>query len=242
MAMLAVGAALLTTACGKDDPTTNPTPDDPTPVNPVDPDPDPVDPTAGWVDLGLPSGLLWAKCNLGANSPEEYGDHYAWGETEPKEVYTWSTYKYCTVDEEGEISTLTKYNTSSTYGTEDNLTILQAMDDAATAKLGNGARMPTKEEWEELNSNTTSEWTTENGVYGRKLTASNGNSLFLPAVGVRWDTDHDDVGASGGYWSTWLYAGRPFYAWYFHIDTDGQHMGYEGRDGGYSVRAVRSAQ
>ena len=88
MAVLAVGAALLTTACGKDNPTTNPPPDDPTPVNPVDPDPDPVDPTAGWVDLGLPSGLLWAECNLGAAKPEEYGDYYAWGETATKNTWT----------------------------------------------------------------------------------------------------------------------------------------------------------
>ena len=241
MAMLAVGAALLTTACGKDDPTTNPTPDDPTPVNPVDPDPDPVDPTAGWVDLGLPSGLLWAECNLGAAKPEEYGDYYAWGETAPKEVYTWSTYKYCTVDAEGTLATLTKYNTSSDYGTVDNQTTLHAPDDAATAKLGNGARTPTRQEWEELIANTTSEWTTMNGVNGRKFTASNGKSLFLPAAGCRRGSELS-FAERGYYWLSSLQTSAPERAndAYFY---PGDELG-EGRFNrcvGMPVRPVRSA-
>ena len=119
-----------------------------------------------WVDLGLPSGLLWANCNLGATSPEEYGDYYAWGETRPKEVYSWSAYKYCTVDAEGDLLTLTKYNFSADYGTPDSLFTLEAMDDAATAALGNGARMPTSADWEELIRNTTAQWDTVNGIGG----------------------------------------------------------------------------
>ena len=81
--------------------------------------------TVEWVDLGLPSGLLWATCNLGATTPEEYGGYYAWGETTTKEVYSWANYKYCTVDAEGGLLTLTKYITSTSfgsYGTPDNLT------------------------------------------------------------------------------------------------------------------------
>ena len=96
--------------------------------------------TAEWVDLGLPSGLLWAACNLGASSPEEYGDYYAWGETTTKEVYNWSMYKYSN----GDYDQLTKYCNSSSYGHNgftDNLTTLDAMDDAATQKLGSGARI-----------------------------------------------------------------------------------------------------
>lgn len=96
------------------------------------------------MDLGLPSGLLWAEWNLGATKPEESGNYYAWGEIQPKEVYNWSNYRYCTVDSNGNVP-LTKYNTSSP-GTVDNLVVLQAMDDAATAALGNGARTPQKAE------------------------------------------------------------------------------------------------
>ena len=137
-----------------------------------------------YVDLGLPSGLLWAACNVGANAPEEYGDYFAWGETQPKDVYNWSTYQYCM----GSNNTLTKYCTDPNYGYNgftDNLTILLPEDDAATANWGNGWRMPTKEEWQELLDNTTVTWTQQNGVNGRLFTGSNGNSLFLPAAG-RW--------------------------------------------------------
>ena len=198
--------------------------------------------TAEWVDLGLPSGLLWAACNLGASSPEEYGDYYAWGETTTKEVYDWSTYKYCTVDAEGELAMLTKYNTSSDYGTPDNLTTLEAMDDAATQKLGSGARMPTADEWRELIDNTTAEWTTLNGVNGCKFTASNGKSLFLPAAGYRWDGELLLAGEGGYYWSSSLHECNPDDAWYFYFHSGGQRMGYCNRYFGPSVRPVRSAR
>lgn len=83
-----------------------------------------------WVDLGLPSGTLWATCNLGADTPEDYGDYFAWGETNTKDLYDWSTYRYCTAEGDS-LLTLTKYNTSEAYGTVDGLTSLQTMDDAA---------------------------------------------------------------------------------------------------------------
>ena len=215
---------------------------DPSPYNPlVDPEPEPV--PEGFVDLGLPSGLLWATCNLGATTPEGHGDYYAWGETATKEVYNWSTYKYCTVDAEGSLQTLTKYNTSTTWGTPDNLTTLQAIDDVAAQKLGDGARMPTKEDWEELIANTTAEWTTVNGVAGRKFTAANGNSLFLPAAGYRWVGELYDAGELGGYWSSSLSADYPLGAWFFRFNSGGQSMyDYGGRYYGPSVRAVRASQ
>ncbi|MBP5189769.1 MAG: hypothetical protein J6X86_08600 [Bacteroidales bacterium] len=195
---------------------------------------------AGWVDLGLPSGLLWAECNLGANAPEEYGNYYSWGETQPKEVYNWSTYRYCTMDGRQGSLTLTKYNTSSIYGTPDNLTALQAMDDAATQALGNGARTPTKEEWEELINNTTVEWTTMNGVNGRKFTAANGNTLFLPAAGRRNGSELYSAGSYGFYWSSPLFTDDPYYAWCFYFNTGNQGVsGGGGRFLGFSVRAVR---
>ena len=219
MAILAMGAALAFAACGKDDDNTE---------------------TAEWVDLGLPSGLLWAKCNLGATTPEGHGDYYAWGETATKEVYNWSTYKYCTVDAEGSLQTLTKYNNSTTWGTPDNLTTLQAMDDAAAQKLGSGARMPTAAEWRELIANTTAEWTQVNGVNGRKFTGSNGNSLFLPAAGYRYGSELDTAGSGGYYWSSSLHESGPIYAWDFNFYEGGQGVNGYGRYYGQSVRAVRS--
>ena len=197
--------------------------------------------THDYVDLGLPSGTLWATCNVGANAPEEYGDYFAWGETAPKDYYDWNTYKYCI----GSYNTLTKYCCRSDYGYNgfiDNLTILLPEDDAATANLGNGWRMPTKEEWWELLVNTTNIWTTQNGVYGRLFTASNGNSLFLPAAGYRWDSVLDLVGSYGYYWSSSLYTGYPDFAWYFDFVSSSYGMSNDDRVYGRSVRTVRSAR
>ena len=196
---------------------------------------------AEWVDLGLPSGLLWAKCNLGASTPEGYGNYYAWGETATKEVYDWNTYRYCTVDDSGSLQTLTKYNTSEAYGAVDNLTLLQATDDAATQALGDGARIPTKEEWEELLNNTTIEMTTLNKVAGYKFTATNGNSLFLPAAGSFNDSELIVAGEYGFYWSVSLYTDEPSDAWSFSFQSEGHRIGSFGyRIDGQSVRPVRS--
>ena len=202
--------------------------------------------TTEWVDLGLPSGLLWAKCNLGAKAPEEHGDYYAWGETQTKDVYRWNTYRYCTADLTSIyeiLYTLTKYNYIDTLGATDTLTVLEAMDDAASANLGGGARTPTKEDWEELIANTTSEWTTVNGVNGRKMTASNGNSIFLPAAGSIFRTDLTGVNNFGLYWASTLGSNRPSRAWGFYFQHAIQGMDCENeRSHGQSIRPVRSAQ
>lgn len=217
-------------------------------VNPIpNPTPGPgpnPQPTINWVDLGLPSGLLWAECNLGASSPEEYGDYIAWGEIQPKSVYEWGTYCYCTSDSVGNLITLTKYNTSTDYGTVDSLTTLQPSDDAATARLGSGARTPTREEWQELVDNTTIEWTSQNGVNGRKVTGANGKSLFLPATGYRSGynsgTDVIFAGDGGGYLSASLYIDDPYFAWNFNYDSAAMNIRSASRYDGHSVRAVRS--
>lgn len=193
-----------------------------------------------WVDLGLPSGLLWADRNVGAASPENYGYYYAWGETKPKEVYDWTTYAYGNDD-----YALTKYCNNSHYGLNgftDNLTTLEASDDAATVNIGGKARTPTKDEWQELINNTTSTWTTRNGVYGRLLTAPNGKSIFLPAAGGRSGSSLYFAGEYGYYWSSWLYTGTPRKAWYFGFTSDSQDVDYYGRYYGFSVRAVRASQ
>ncbi len=191
-----------------------------------------------YVDLGLPSGLLWATCNVGAYNPEDYGDYFAWGETQPKDTYNWSTYQYCM----GSENTLTKYCTKSSCGYNgftDNLTILEPSDDAATANWGSDWRMPTYEEWWELCENTTVTWTTQNGVNGRLFTASNGNSLFLPAAGYCSSSVLYSAGSNGGYWSSSLYSGRPDDAWNFYFGSDDYDMYNDYRNYGQSVRAVR---
>ena len=186
-----------------------------------------------YVDLGLPSGTLWATCNVGASKPEEYGDYFAWGETTPKSTYDWST--YFDTDDGG--STFKKYKNNG------GLTELQPEDDAATVNWGSGWKMPSRAQIEELcnGSYTTSEWTQLNGVYGRKVTSkSNGNSIFLPAAGLRWYGELYDAGSRGGYWSSSL---DPSYnndgACYLYFDSGYWDWGSDYRYGGPSVRAVR---
>ena len=197
-----------------------------------------------WVDLGLPSGLLWATRNVGATSPEDYGDYFAWGETTTKSLYLWSTYIYCNGEiEEEDYDHLTKYCNNSSYGYNgftDNLTILQPGDDAATANYG--GRTPTKEEWQELINNTTAQWTMRNGVNGRLFTSSNGNSLFLPVAGYRWDSSLNFAGSRGFYWSSSLDTDDPSRAWNFVFISAFQGVNGGNRDDGRSVRAVRYAQ
>ena len=198
-----------------------------------------------YVDLGLPSGLLWATCNVGADSPEEYGDYFAWGETQPKEYYDWSTYQYANGTSWQDLQ-LTKYCTNADYGYNgftDNLTTLLPEDDAATANWGSGWRMPTKEEWQELYNNTTHTWTTQNGMNGRLFTAMNGNSLFLPAAGYRYENDFYNSFRLGYYWSSSLDTGYPDSARYFYFDSGNYGMGYYGyRYDGVTVRPVCSSR
>ena len=135
-----------------------------------------------YVDLGLPSGNLWAKCNLGASAPEAYGDYYAWGEVEPKQVYTNSNHKWY---KEGAPSLgFTKYNN------EDGKLSLEDEDDAVIQKLGNGWRTPTLADFRELTNQkyTTIEKTTLNGVAGYQITSKrNKKSIFIPFAGFRND-------------------------------------------------------
>ena len=195
-----------------------------------------------YVDLGLPSGTLWATCNIGATKPEEYGDYYAWGETSTKNTYNWSTYKYCNSGYDD----FTKYCNKSDYGNNgftDDLTELQRGDDPATANWGNGWCTPTKEQWKELLENTTNKWTTQNGVKGRLFTSKkNGKSLFLPAAGYRWVGKLGLVGSYGNYWSSSLYTDYPSRAWSFRFYSGNYRMNGSYRNLGRSVRAVRSAR
>ena len=195
----------------------------------------------GYVDLGLPSGLLWANCNVGADNPEDYGDYFAWGETQPRDYYSWSTYQYC----HGTNSTLTKYCDKSSYGYNgfiDNLTTLLPVDDAATTNWGNEWRMPTQEEWQELFDNTTSTWTTKNGVNGRAFTAANGNSVFMPAAGSINGSSNINIGSDNYCWSSSLGTSYPYNARCISFNrSSASCTSQRNRFFGHSVRAVRSS-
>ena len=161
-----------------------------------------------YIDLGLPSGTMWATCNVGAENPEEYGDYFAWGETQSKDVYNWSTYLYCN----GDYNQLTKYCTQSVFGFNgftDNLAVLLPVDDAATTHWGEGWRTPTYENWVELLSRCSHTWTTRNGVAGCLFTGRNGNSIFLPAASTRYDDESRNAGDEGFYWSRTLHKSEP---------------------------------
>ena len=172
-----------------------------------------------YVDLGLPSGLKWATCNVGAATPEDYGNYYAWGETTTKTSY----------DESNSVTDGQQINDFSGNATYD----------AARANWSSTWRMPTKAEMEELVDNCTWTWTTQNGVIGRKVTGSNGNSIFLPAAGYCKGTSRNYVGDFGYYWSsTPPVSNTDYYACnlYFLSGDHKVHWSYRSR--GYTVRPV----
>lgn len=200
-----------------------------------------IDDDHEWVDLGLPSGTLWATCNVGANSPEEFGNFFAWGETEPKTEYGWSTYKWCNGSED----TMTKYCTNSSEGYNgftDSKTLLDPEDDAATMNWGSEWQMPSYNQINELKNGlyTTTEWTTMNGKNGRKITSKiNGNSIFLPAAGWCYGTSLNDAGCDGFYWSRSLNTGSSVGAYGQCFYSLGTVLSNYFRYCGHSVRPVR---
>ena len=202
-----------------------------------------------YVDLGLPSGLKWAKCNLGASKPSESGDYYAWGETAPKADYDWPTYKWMQAGKSNS-NYITKYTVadgqtggiwydSSGAFIGDNKTVLAAADDAATANLGSPWRMPTADEIKELIDNCTWIWTTQDGVNGYQVDGPNGNAIFLPASGEREDSGLIDAGTKAHYWSSSLRTTLNSYAHHIYFDSGNYERQGVLRCYGYSVRPVR---
>lgn len=181
-----------------------------------------------YVDLGLPSGLKWATCNIGASSPEEYGDEYAWGETETKSYDSFSNWNYKWYSS----GTLTKYNNI------DKKTVLEETDDVAHVKLGGTWRIPTDAEWTELRTQCSWTWTRLNGRSGRLVTGKNGNSIFLPAAGASGNIPRYYAGTYGNYWSSSLNTGDIYEAWYVTFDSDNVYRDSYTRYVGISVRAV----
>ena len=191
--------------------------------------------THEYVDLGLPSGTKWATCNVGASAPEDYGDYYAWGETETKSTYDWSTYKWC----KGSYDTMTKYCAISSFGTVDNKTVLEPEDDVAHVKWGGNWRMPTDAELTELRENCTWTWTTQNGKNGYKVTSNkNGNSIFLPAGGSRNGSSLNNAGTYSYYWSASRSESSPDNAWGVSFRSSSVYRGHYNRYYGRSVRPV----
>ncbi len=213
-----------------------------------------IDPFNGheYVDLGLPSGILWAKMNIGASSPEEDGLYFAWGETTNRccdfyniEKYQWYTYEVIVeTDAEGFETTTyeseyTKYCTDAKYGPVDNLTTLELVDDAAHVNWGGFWRMPTKAEFEELIEYCNWEWKTLRGVNGYKVSSKaegNSNYIFLPAACY----DHYR-GSYGYYWSSSLIEDNPSRAWdldfsYGHLFDTSKLS--DSRNEGKSIRPV----
>lgn len=197
-----------------------------------------------YVDLGL--SVKWATCNLGASKPTEYGGYYQWAGT--KDVSDTEIYlgldncPYHTGSDNQ--SGWTKYNTESSYGTVDNKTVLESMDDVASVALGGKWRMPTYEEWSELCNTDNCSWTgtTIDGVNGYKVRSKKSgytdNWIFLPAAGFRCKDYHSVVGSIGYYWSLSLSTDRPDYA--YSVSFDSGDFGGDDHDRylGLSVRPV----
>ena len=192
--------------------------------------------TPQFVDLGLPSGLKWAKCNIGAEKETDYGYYFQWGDIVDKSNsdYSWESYKYCNDSN----TTLTKYCTNNSYGTIDNKTTLEPEDDAATQIMGGDWRMPTMDDFIELLDNTTNEWTQVNGVDGYKFTGTNGNSIFIPASGRRSGSWFDRQGSVGYVWSSSLDTSYPLSAWYLYFNSDNVDTNSLYRDHAFVVRGV----
>jgi len=192
--------------------------------------------TSGAVDMG--TSVKWAAYNVGATKPEEFGDYFAWGETQPKTDYSWSTYQWSN----GYSSSLTKYCNDSNYGDNgftDNKTVLDLEDDAAHANLGGAWRMPTEEEWAELWERCYWEWDYVNDADGYMFYDLNGgNLLFLPVAGFRAGTTFTNS-SSGNYWSSSLDTDRTYRAlrMRFQYNEVNSHQS-TGRANGLSVRPV----
>ena len=199
------------------------------------------------VDLGL--SVKWAKCNVGASSETDYGVFFQWGETSgisgsllgkySDENYSWASYTHCN----GSETTLTKYNNDNSYGTVDNKTTLESIDDAATQIMGGDWRTPTKAELQELLNGTTNNWIDDyngTGVNGWKFTSKKDSSkyIFIPAAGYCVNGSVSDVGNCSDVLSSSLHTLETGYVWGLYFDSEGCNMNNAQRCEGQSVRGV----
>ncbi len=194
-----------------------------------------------FVDLGLPSGTLWAFTNIGSANPEEYGDYYAWGEVDYKTEYSWNTYKYV---KGGDATKLTKYCAQAINGNAkytDTLSTLETSDDVATKEWGSEWCMPTEEQFEELKKECTWKWVKRNGKDVYEVTGKNGSKIYLPPAGCRFNKTQSLVGTNGYYWSRTLSdkgSGRGKCLTFSQNDME---VAVRTRNLGLSIRPVRSS-
>ena len=206
--------------------------------------PEPSLPEPSLVDLGL--SVKWASFNLGASKPTEYGVYYQWaGTTDVSDTGIYLDLSNCPYHYGSDYdSCWMKYNTKSPYGTVDNKTVLESMDDAASVALGRSWRIPTDVEWSELRNtdNCSWTWTTIDGVKGYKVQSKKSgytdNWIFLPAAGNRIEDYLYPVGSGGFYWSSSLNTDSPSSAYSMYFDSDAFYWGYGYRYNGHSVRPV----
>ena len=192
-----------------------------------------------YVDLGLPSGTLWATMNVGASKPTDGGLYFQWGDTkgytkeqigtgDGKKKFYWTDYKW---NPSGDGKTFTKYNTAGEA--------LELKDDAAHANMGGDWHMPAPKQIQELIDNTTSEWTTsDDGVSGILFTSKNGKSIFIPAAGSAWNGSLFNSGSYGDVWSSMLFAGSVRNGQYLYFDSSYVDLVDDYRSSGFSVRGV----
>ena len=196
-------------------------------------DKEPIDPTKSGQEVDLGLSVKWAAWNVGASSPEQYGGYYAWGETEEKSDYNYYTYKYWS-DKDGD----GYWDSNEFVNIGSNISGTQY--DVATVKWGNGWRMPTKAEIQELYEKCTFVGYIYKGVVGCKVTGPNGNSIFLPCAGYRGGSSLGGAGGYCYYWSGSLYEIASDDAWSLCVGSNGSHgVDYSCRFCGYSVRPVR---
>lgn len=182
------------------------------------------------IDLGLPSGTKWSCCNVGASNPEETGGYYAWGETKEKDEYVWENYSHY------DQSTYTSYSNSGFINIGSDIS--NSSYDVAHTEWKESWQMPTAEQYNELINKTTSTWTNQNGVNGMKFIGLNGNSIFIPAAGDKWNKDSFDKGERGSYWSSTQHGAKEA-AWCFFVNSEGTSVDANTRYGGMTVRPVQ---
>ena len=189
-----------------------------------------------YVDLGL--SVNWATCNIGASSPEELGDYYAWGEISTKETYNWTTYKW----KKENSSLLTKYCSIEEYGYADKKNYLDSQDDVAQSLFGNDWFFPSDQEWLELVNNCKWEWTTINNNNGWLITSLidgfTDKSIFLPASGIKKENKLESTSSNAYYWSRQVYDENPRVAHSFFIDSLEHTPKFLNRCYGLPVRPV----
>lgn len=193
-----------------------------------------------YVDLGLPSGKLWATANVGANRPDDNGSYFAWGETAPKQNYEWTTYQLCNGSDSQ--TKVNKYCVNDRKGEVDNKIALEATDDAATANWGGQWSTPSREDWEELVNACDWEWVKNYNGTGLDVkmgrSKANGNKILLPFSG--YYSGEKFVKNEGMYWTSTLYETNSHQAYDARVLTHNINCNNVNRKLGMAVRAVIS--